>query len=88
MFWDIFKFALAIAFALAIYLAGAFVVRSFMHPPPAEPDPTAIRKVHYRYRCGVCGTEVTMTAAPEGEVPDAPRHCREDMNLVVERGEW
>ncbi len=59
-----------------------------MFPPPAEPDPTAIRKVHYRYRCGVCGTEVTMTAAPEGEVPNAPRHCREDMNLVVERGEW
>ena len=24
----------------------------------------------------------------EDEIPNAPRHCREDMNLVVEGGEW
>ena len=30
------------------------------------------------------GAEVTMTAAPEGFDPEAPRHCREDMLLVVE----
>lgn len=88
MVWDVLKFALAIAFALAIYLAGVAVVRSLMHPPPPEPDPSAVRKVHYRYRCTICGTEVTMTAAPEGEIPNAPRHCREDMNLVVEQGDW
>ena len=38
--------------------------------------------------CSVCGTEVTMTSAPEDEIPNAPRHCREDMNLVVEGGDW
>jgi hypothetical protein len=47
-----------------------------------------LRAVNYRYRCTVCGTEVTMTSAPDGEAPDAPRHCREDMSLVVEGGEW
>ena len=82
------KVALAVAVALAIYLAGAAVVRSFTFPPPAEPDPESLRPVHFRFRCIVCGTEVTMTAAPAGELPDAPRHCREDMTLVVEGGEW
>jgi hypothetical protein len=29
-----------------------------------------------------------MTAAPEDDIPHAPRHCREDMILVVEGGEY
>jgi hypothetical protein len=77
-----------VAVALAIYLAGAAVVRTFTVPPPPDPDLASLRPVHFRYRCVVCGTEVTMTAAPDGEVPDPPRHCREDMALVVEAGEW
>jgi DNA-directed RNA polymerase subunit RPC12/RpoP len=55
---------------------------------PAEPEIGRMRKVDYRYRCSICGTEVTMTAAPEEEIPHAPRHCREDMNLVVEGGDY
>jgi len=86
--WLTFKIILAVGFALTFYLAFAAIVRSFTHGPPAEPDVKLLRAVNYRYRCTVCGTEVTMTSAPDGEVPDAPRHCREDMNLVVERGEW
>ena len=31
-----------------------------------------MRKVDYRYRCSICGTEVTMTAAPEEEIPTPP----------------
>ena len=89
MFFTLFKIAVALGAGLCIYLTGTFVIRSFAHGgPPAEPDIGRLRKVDYRYRCGVCGTEVTMTAAPEDEVPNAPRHCREDMNLVVEGGEW
>jgi DNA-directed RNA polymerase subunit RPC12/RpoP len=34
------------------------------------------------YRCSICGTEVRMTAAND-EVPDQPRHCLEDMDLVA-----
>jgi len=88
MFFTVFKVGVAIAACLCIYLSGTFVIRSLSHGPPPEPEIGRLRKVNYRYRCSVCGTEVTMTAAPEDEVPDAPRHCREDMNLVVEGGEW
>ena len=89
MFFTVFKVAVAIGAALCIYLTGTFVIRFFAHGGlPAEPDIGRLRKVDYRYRCTVCGTEVTMTAAPEDEIPHAPRHCREDMNLVVEGGEW
>ena len=49
-----------------------------------EPEPGELHPVDYRYRCVVCGTEVTMTAAPTDEAPTPPRHCREDMALVVE----
>jgi hypothetical protein len=86
--WLTIKVLIAVGAALAFYLAGAAVVRGFMRVPPAEPDVRLLRSVNYRYRCTVCGTEVTMTATPEGDVPDAPRHCREDMSLVVEGGEW
>ena len=41
-----------------------------------------LRKVKIRYRCSICGTEVRMTAAND-EVPEAPRHCQEDMDLVA-----
>ena len=40
--------------------------------PPAEPDPDDIQPVNLRFRCIVCGAEVTMTAAQDDE-PEAPR---------------
>jgi hypothetical protein len=83
-----FKIVVAIAVALTIYLLAAAVIRTFTRLPPPEPDQIVLRPVNYRYRCIVCGTEVVMTSAPDGEVPDAPRHCREDMSLVVEGGDW
>jgi hypothetical protein len=83
-----FKIVVAVAVALALYLAAAAMIRTFTHLPPPEPDETLMRPVNYRYRCTVCGTEVVMTSAPDGDAPDAPRHCREDMSLVVEGGEW
>jgi hypothetical protein len=88
MLWPTLKVLIAITAFFCIYLTGTFIVRSFMFPPPAEPEIGRLRKVNYRYRCTVCGTEVTMTAAPEDEIPASPRHCREDMNLVVEGGEY
>lgn len=83
-----FKILLAIGAALTIYLIAAAAVRAFSRLPPPEPDEILMRAVNYRYRCIVCGTEVVMTSAPDGEAPYAPRHCREDMSLVVEGGEW
>jgi hypothetical protein len=88
MFWTLLKVLVAVVAFFTMYLTAAFVIRSFTHGPPAEPEIGRLRKVNYRYRCTVCGTEVTMTAAPEDEVPGAPRHCREDMSLVVEGGDY
>ena len=85
---DIVRVFVALGAAVVLYLIGVKVVRTMMAPPPPdEPDLTQLKPVDYRYRCMVCGTEVTMTAAPDPGIPetgtpDAPRHCREDMHLL------
>jgi hypothetical protein len=76
------KIVMAVAFALVLYVFLAGTLRKFHMAPPAEPDPADIKPVDYGFRCGVCGATVTMTMAPGGELPAAPRHCREDMDLV------
>jgi hypothetical protein len=77
----IFRIVLAVGAAVTIYVIGAAIIRKFHIEAPAEPDPEDLVPVDLRYRCGVCGAEVTMTAAPDEE-PTPPRHCREDMDLV------
>jgi hypothetical protein len=72
--------------ALVIYVIAAGMIRSFNTEPPGEPDPGELHPVDLRYRCIVCGAEVTMTAAQEGETIEAPRHCREDMVRVGPAG--
>jgi hypothetical protein len=64
---------------VAIYVIGAGMLAKFKVPPPAEPDPDTVVAVDVRFRCIVCGAEVTMTAAQDGQEIEAPRHCREDM---------
>jgi len=79
---ELVRILIAVAVCVAIYLIGVKLVRVMMMPPPPdEPDTSTLKPVDLRYRCMVCGTEVTMTAAPDAEA-DAPRHCREDMTLV------
>ena len=78
---DVVRVLIAVGVALVFYLFAVKVVRVLMAPPPPdEPDLTRLEPVDYRYRCMVCGTEVTMTASPEADAPDPPRHCREDMH--------
>jgi hypothetical protein len=72
----------AVAAAIIIYLVGAGTLKKFKIAPEAEPDPEQVVPVDARFRCTVCGAEVTMTAAQAGEEPEAPRHCREDMVRV------
>ncbi len=74
--------AVAIVAMLVIYLIGAGMLRKFKIPPDSEPDPEQVVAVNARFRCVVCGAEVTMTAAQDTEELDAPRHCREDMERV------
>jgi DNA-directed RNA polymerase subunit RPC12/RpoP len=79
------RIAIAIVVAVVLYLLAVRVIRVMLRPPPPdEPDVSLLRPVDYRYRCMVCGAEVTMTAAPGDEDPDPPRHCKEDMVLVGE----
>lgn len=68
----------ALAVGTTVYVIGASMLAKFKTPPPPEPDPADVRPVHLRFRCTVCGAEVTMTAASGGD-PEPPRHCREEM---------
>ncbi len=74
----ILRVIIGVALALTLYVIGASMLKKFQIAPPEEPDPDDIKPVNLRFRCIVCGAEVTMTAA-QGDDPDAPRHCREDM---------
>ena len=68
--------------AVLVYLVIAGLLSKFKIAPDQEVDPDAVVPVNLRFRCIVCGAEVVMTAAQEGDDPAAPRHCREDMVLV------
>jgi hypothetical protein len=82
--FTIFYFVGAILVALLIYLIGAAMVRNLANgEPPPEPEETELEDVDYRYQCIVCGAQAVLYAAPEGEVPEAPRHCREPMVLIT-----
>ena len=67
--------------AVTIYVIGAAVLRKFSIEPEPEPDPTDLQPVDVEFRCSICGTTVVMTAA-QGDDPEPPRHCREDMVRV------
>ncbi len=79
---DIFRIVLAIAFAFVLLKVGMTVLGGFARPVPAPPDPGELRRVRMTYRCSICATEVRMTQAND-EVPEPPRHCMEDMELVT-----
>ncbi len=67
---------------LAILRIGFAVLGTFARPIPEAPPPGELRRVKLKYRCTVCGTEIRMTLAND-EVPEAPRHCTEDMELTA-----
>lgn len=85
MIWTLLRILTALGAALVLYLVGAALVRYFANsePPPEEPDPANLEDVDYRYECIVCGAQAVLYAAPGGEVPEAPRHCREPMVLIT-----
>jgi hypothetical protein len=83
MIWDLLRVAGALAAAVVLYLIGAGLERNFAQgEPPPDPSEVPLADVDYRYTCVVCGAQAVLYAAPEGEVPDPPRHCREPMALV------
>lgn len=72
----------AVLAALILLKVGMSVLGGFARPVPEPPDPGELRKVRLTYRCSICATEVRMTMAND-EVPEPPRHCMEDMDLVT-----
>jgi len=78
----VFKIGIAVLAGLLIWKIGAMMLGGLVRPVPEPPPSGELRKVRLRYRCSICGTEVRMTSAND-EVPDPPRHCQEDMELVA-----
>lgn len=69
---------IALALGVGIMAVSLWAVRMLATPQPPEPDPEDVLEMEARYRCTVCGMRLTITHAQDEE-PDAPRHCREDM---------
>jgi hypothetical protein len=77
-------FALVVA-ALAVWLLfkiGFAMLGGLAQPVPDPPPPGELRKVKILYRCPSCGTEVRMTTAND-QMPEPPRHCMDEMELVT-----
>lgn len=72
---------LSLLFIYVVYSLGLRLMASFSRPVPLPPPPGELRQVKLTYRCSLCGTEVRMTRAPQ-QVPEAPRCCMEDMDLM------
>ena len=76
--------ALLIA-ALAVWVlfkVGFAMLGGLAQPVPDAPPAGELRKVKIMYRCTICGTEVRMTTAND-QMPEAPRHCMDEMELVT-----
>ena len=76
------KLAVAFLIFLVIWRLGRAMLGGLVRPIPAAPPPGELRKVKITFRCSICGTEVRMTMAND-EVPDPPRHCQDEMELVA-----
>jgi hypothetical protein len=72
----------AVVAGLVILRLGYGILRALSRPVPPPAPSGEMRKVNLQYRCNVCGAEVKMTRATE-ELPEPPRHCLEDMDLVA-----
>ena len=71
------------ALAVLVFFKIGFAMLGGLAQPIPEPPPAGeLRKVKIMYRCSICGTEVRMTVAND-EMPDPPRHCQDEMDLVT-----
>ena len=79
---DLVPLLLAAAVVGVLFKIGFAMLGGLAQPVPEAPPPGELRKVKLLYRCSICGTEVRMTTAND-EMPEPPRHCLEDMDLVT-----
>ena len=82
MFGTIVWVAIGLALVWFIWKIGLGMLRSTTSSLPPPPPSGEMRRINVRYRCGVCGVELRLTMAPD-EQPPPPRHCMEDMELIV-----
>jgi hypothetical protein len=82
MVWNVLRVLIALGAVALLLRVGMAVLGSLARPVPEPPPAGELRKVRLAYRCSICGTEVRMTAANEA-MPDPPRHCQDDMDLVT-----
>ena len=66
----------------ALFKLGFAMLGGLARPVPEPPPAGELRKVKMVFRCTICGTEVRMTVAND-QMPEPPRHCLEDMELVT-----
>ena len=76
------KLVVAVAAGYAIWKVGRMMLGGLIRPIPEPPPAGELRRVKLLFRCSICGTEVRMTSAND-QVPDPPRHCLEDMDLMT-----
>ena len=72
----------AAAVVWVLFKIGFAMLGGLARPIPEPPPAGELRKVKITYRCSICGTEVRMTVAND-QMPEPPRHCQEDMELVT-----
>lgn len=79
---SVFALVVAVAAGGFIFKIGFAMLGGMAQPVPEPPPAGELRKVKIQYRCSICGSELRMTVAND-EMPDPPRHCLEDMDLVA-----
>ena len=82
MVWNVIRVLIALGAVALLLKLGMTFLGSLARPVPEPPAPGELRRVRLVYRCSICGTEVRMTTAND-EMPEPPRHCQDDMELVT-----
>lgn len=77
---NLLKIILAFAAFAAVMRFGMMLLRGLATPHP-PPPPGEVRRVNLRFKCSVCLAEIRMVQATT-EVPEPPRHCMEEMDLI------
>jgi hypothetical protein len=72
----------AVLIFVVVLGGGVSILRLLGRGQPVALPPGEMRRVNLRYRCSICGAEVRMTLADD-EMPDPPRHCQDEMQLVT-----
>lgn len=75
-------FLLGLVLMVVLWKIGMAMLQALSAPPVPPPEAGELRKVNMKYRCDVCGVELTLNLAPDDD-PPAPTHCLEEMVIVA-----